>query len=130
MWHYVKNNDYIYSLLIKKRTMSIKHLTPRSPEELDSHERTLFSGRLLREMTYDEVIELRNLIIPISNGFIDQHRKIAKSPFHKGQNVSWSGRDGRKHSGTLIRLNARNASLREDNGYTRWSVAYQYLIIN
>jgi len=106
--------------------MSIKHLTPRSPKELEAHERSLFSGKLLKEMSFDELSEIIHLVNPAWNAKINMKRRAAKSPFHRGQVVNWSGRDGGEHQGIIMRLNNKSASVREDEGF-RWNISYSLL---
>ena len=114
--------------------MSIKHLTPRSIEELEAHERTLFSGKLLKELSFDEIVEIVNLVRPIINEKLSANRKAAKSKFFRGQRITWIGRDGTQHYGEILRLNAKTASIREviqQDAFhyknLKWSVSYNLL---
>jgi len=127
----LKYFDYI--CLSKTKEMSIKHLTPRSTEELEMHEKSLFSGRLLRDMSYDELYEIIHLVNPAWNRRITLRRQAVKAKFQRGQVVRWSSRDGKEHQGTIIRLNCKSASVREIyaprilNMNAKWNISYNLL---
>ena len=113
--------------------MSIKHLTPRSPEEIENNERSLFSGKLLKDMSYDELVEIVNLVWGVWHERVKkemkirrkEERKAAKAGFYRGQIVRWSNWNG-NHEGIITRLNPMCASVKENSG-TKWKVSYNRL---
>ena len=105
----------------------IKHLTPRSIEELETREKELFSGRLLKDLSYDELAEIVHLIRPLWQENIKMKKRSVKAGFFRGQLVIWTSRQsGEEHKGRIIRLNSTTASI-EEHSTMRWKVSYNLL---
>lgn len=108
----------------------IKHLAPRSTDELEQRERALLSGKSVQELTYDEVMELRLLIFREAGKRIVGMKEAKKSQFVKGQKVSFMARDG-VHYGFIARRNKERANIIEyipgTQTIRRWRVPYEHL---
>lgn len=113
----------------------IKHLVGRSNEELEERERSLLSGKSIREMSYDDLMDLRSLIgVEImarrTKAFNDQ-----KMQFRKDVRVTFSARDG-VHTGYVRRKGKKRATVIETSPkpsgeifLRQWRVPYEHLTL-
>lgn len=91
----------------------IKHLTPRSPEQIEQMQRSLFSGKTVKELSYDELLEIGTVVREEFKKRYESMKLAKKMSFHPRERVSWTTRDGSRHVGIIRRRNKERASVVE-----------------
>jgi plastocyanin len=81
---------------------------------------------MLRELSRRELVVLNKMVVERIRLMIKAESLLFMTKFSVGDRVSWTGNDGRHHTGIIIRLNNKTASVQIDNeGY--WKVSPQLL---
>lgn len=82
---------------------------------------------LLTPMTYDE-LEFLNRMVVHRLKIMDRLTALGSlNRLKVGDNVKWTGSDGRLHTGRIIRLNIKTASIIADNTSAQWRVSPDFL---
>ena len=82
---------------------------------------------LLNPMSYDELEFLIRMVVQRLK-IMDRLTALGSlNRLQIGDNVKWSGSDGRSYTGKIIRLNIKTASIIADNSSTQWRVAPDFL---
>jgi len=81
---------------------------------------------LLKELSERELVVVNQLIVERIRLMRKAKALLHMTKFNVGDRVSWTGSDGNVHSGIIIRLNNKTASVKIDNeGY--WKVSPELL---
>src|SRR5688572_12252341 len=81
---------------------------------------------ILKDLSRHELEILNKMIVHRLKIMNRAEALFAMSEFDIGDRVSWDSRDGNVHTGVIIKLNSKTASVRvDDQGY--WNVSPQLL---
>jgi len=105
----------------------VKHLSPRTPEELDNLERTLFSGKIVKELLIEDIIVISRMLNTEWRRRCKEKQKILKSSFRKFQFVKWNTSSGPK-TGHIVRLNPKTATIVISGSTIKHHIFYEVLI--
>ena len=93
------------------------------------HERELEKkwSQILNPLNADELEYLNGMIVHRLR-IMDRLASLSTLSHLKiGDQVKWSGSDGRQHTGKIMRLNMKTATILADNSAAHWRVSPGYL---
>ncbi len=81
---------------------------------------------ILRGMTQYELLVLNKMVVERLRLMEKAESLLSLTKFNVGDNVVWDGSDGKLHSGIILRLNNKTASIKVDRN-EHWKVSPQLL---